>query len=364
MIDTVEKEMTRQHNILKLKSKIAKYKSGQLKDLTKVFDDCSCKMIQKAFDKKDGVFGFKVFGFNGLLGQELQPNKRLATDFSDYAKPVAKIGGIIHSDEDLNKYSFSQDEIDDVKKKLNMEKNDAFILIIGSEEKAKLAREQINNRAKLLGIGVPMEVRQSNPDGTTSFLRPMPGAARMYPETDLPLLRIHKKEIDFVKNNLPKLASENRKYLKEFGLNDELIKLILKNKKSEEFAELVSATDYYSLAAKMLLIFPKEFAKKEKKDLKEIEEILHMDALVGILEKVPEEISPNEVKDIMYSLVKGKTFEEALKRESFDLAGEVKLLIKEKPGLSVGAYMGLLMKKFAGMVNGKALSEEIKKQLV
>ena len=363
MIETTEKEIIRQQNILKLKSKIAKFKSGQVKDLSKVFADTSCKMIQKAFEKGEGVFGFKVFGFDGLLGQELQPNKRLATDFSDYAKPVAKIGGIIHSDEDLNKYSFSHDEIDLTKKALNIDKKDAFILIVADEDKAKLAREQINTRAKLLGQGVPKEVRNSNPDGTTSFLRPMPGAARMYPETDLPLLRIHKKEIDYVKNHLPKLASENKKYLKEFGLNDELVKVLLKNKKSEEFAELVSVSDYYSLAANMLVIYPKEFAKKEGKSLKEIEEILHMDALVGILEKVPEEISPNDVKDIMYDLVKGKNFMDALKRETIDLESEVKCLIKEKPGLSSGAYMGLLMNKFAGKVNGKALSDELRRQL-
>ena len=46
-----------------------------------------------------------------------------------------------------------------------------------------------------------------------------------------------------------------------------------------------------------------------------------------------------------------------------DLETEVKLLIKEKPDLSIGAYMGLLMNKFVGKVNGKALSDELRRQL-
>ena len=40
------------------------------------------------------------------------------------------------------------------------------------------------------------EVRNALPDGTTEFLRPMPGAARMYPETDVPLLKISRELIN------------------------------------------------------------------------------------------------------------------------------------------------------------------------
>lgn len=363
MLETVEKEVSRQENILKMQTKLSKFHADRLKDLTLFFKDTECRFIEEALKKGDKVFGFKVPGFLGILGTELQPGKRLATDFSDYAKPIAKIGGIIHSDENLQKYSFLDIEIDGINKKLSLEKKDAFILIVGSLEKTKVAREQIIQRAKMLAMGVPKEVRQSLPDGTTCFLRPMPGAARMYPETDLPLLKISKKEIDWAKNNKPKLASENKKYLKEFGLNDELVKLLLKRKKVEEFSELVSVSDYYSLAANMLLIYPKEFAKKEGKSLSEIEEILHMDILVSILEKVPEEISPNDVKRIMYDLIKGKSLEQALEKKDVDLESEIHSLLSEKPGLTIGAYMGLLMNKFSGMVSGKDISDELRKQL-
>ena len=48
------------------------------------------------------------------------------------------------------------------------------------------------------------QVRNALPDGNTEILRPMPGASRMYPETDLPLLRIKKDFIDDVKRNTSK----------------------------------------------------------------------------------------------------------------------------------------------------------------
>ena len=72
----------------------------------------------------------------------------------------------------------------------------------------------------------------------------MPGSARMYPETDCQLLRIKKPLIDKLKNILPKLASENKRYLQDFGVNNELIKLLLKERKIEEFRDLTSLTDH------------------------------------------------------------------------------------------------------------------------
>ena len=50
------------------------------------------------------------------------------------------------------------------------------------------------------------------------------------------------------------------------------------------------------------------------------------------------------------------SFEEAIKIEKADLGDvekEIANIVKEKPGLSVGGYMGLIMAKFKGKVSGK-----------
>ncbi len=192
------------------------------------------------------------------------------------------------------------------------------------------------------------EVRNALPDGTTEFLRPMPGAARMYPETDVPLLKISRDLLNEVKKNLPKLASEHRAFLDEFGLNEELVKLILKKNKIEDFKTLVQEHNNPNLVAKMLTLF---------QDKKEIE----VDKLEEILEAVEnKKIAENDVKTVMQKIAQGKSLKEASEKADIDLKSEAEKIIKEKPGLSQGAYMGLLMGKFKGQVSGKEVADILK----
>lgn len=207
------------------------------------------------------------------------------------------------------------------------------------------------------------EVRNALPDGTTKFLRPMPGAARMYPETDVPLLKISRDLINETKKNLPKLTSEHKSYLDKFGLNDELIKLVLKQNKIEEFKILAKTIDNYELIAKALTLFQTEIRKKENMSKKEIEKIFNAHTLEAILEQVDKKISGNDVKTIMQKIAQGKSLDKAMEKSDIDLKDEIKKLIKEKPGLSQGAYMGLVMGKFKGQVSGKDVSDILKKLL-
>lgn len=205
------------------------------------------------------------------------------------------------------------------------------------------------------------EVRNALPDGTTEFLRPMPGAARMYPETDVPLLKISKDLINETKKNLPKLKSENKSYLDKFGLNDELVKLILKEDKLEDFKTLAKTIDNYQLIAKSLTLFQKEIAKKENKSLDEINEILNAHVVEAVLEHVDKKISANDVKIVFQKIVNGESFDEAMRKSDIDLKSEAEKIVKEKPGLTEGAYMGLIMGKFRGKVSGKDVSDVLKK---
>ncbi|MFH0711703.1 MAG: Glu-tRNA(Gln) amidotransferase subunit GatE [archaeon] len=193
------------------------------------------------------------------------------------------------------------------------------------------------------------EVRGALPDGSSKFLRPMPGAARMYPETDVPLLKISKQLIDDAKKNLPKLISEHKSYLDEFGLNPELIKLILKQNKVEDFKLLIQEHNNPNLIAKMLTLFQ----PKQKIETDKLEEILE--------NLKNEKISENEIKIIMQKISDGKSLKEAIEKSNINLKQEIKKLIKQKPGLSQSAYMGLLMNKFKGQISGKEVAEILKK---
>lgn len=212
------------------------------------------------------------------------------------------------------------------------------------------------------------QVRKALPDGRTEFLRPMPGASRMYPETDLPLLRIKKEFIDETKRNLPKLSSELSEELKRYGLHEELINLILMKNKVEEFKELAIILKNPELVAKALVLYPKEIASKNNISEKRIREVLSKDVIAEILEAVGrKKINERQVKEVMERLAKGAEFSEAVKfeeRNPDEIEEKIINLIKEKPGLSENAYMGLMMKELGGNKGGidaKTLAEMIRR---
>ncbi len=210
---------------------------------------------------------------------------------------------------------------------------------------------------------VKPEVRNALPDGTTEFLRPLPGEARMYPETDLALLKISRDLINDAKKNLPKLRKEIEEELKKKGLGHEMIKLILEKNKIEEFKSLLLIYDNPNLIAKMLVLWQEEIASREK--IKNIEQKINIDVIETILQAVKKKkILPEEIKRIMIEITKGKTIEEALKKEKIEnIEEKILKIIKEKPGLSLNAYMGLVMNKpeFKGKISGKEAVEIIKK---
>ena len=208
------------------------------------------------------------------------------------------------------------------------------------------------------------EVRSALVDGKSEFLRPMPGADRMYPETDLPLLKISRDFINECKKDLPKLRSEIQEDLKKKGLNEDMIKLLFKLNKVEEFKNLLNILDKPQLVGKIILLYPKEIASRRGKNFEEVDEKLldfYGDVLIALNKN---KISEGDIKDVLVKLINGESFENAIKIEKKDV-GEVEekilKIIKEKPGLNANAYMGLVMKEFGGNVDGKVAMEIIER---
>ncbi len=231
----------------------------------------------------------------------------------------------------------------------------------------KTLRNEIERQKELVKKGKSVgEVRKANEDGSTLFLRPMPGAARMYPETDLPLLHISREMMNGVKKNLPRLKSELKQDLEKQGLNQEMIKLILEEGKLEEYKTLLKVFERPQLVAKLLVLWPREIAVKEKILEKKLREMLHLDVLELILEHVKEKkIDESHARQVLIDIARGKDAREALKIEEAgeELEEEILKMVKEKPGLSLNAYMGLAMAKFKGKVSGKEIMEVLKRIL-
>jgi glutamyl-tRNA(Gln) amidotransferase subunit E len=228
---------------------------------------------------------------------------------------------------------------------------------------------EIDRQLSLLRRGeiIKSEVRNALPDGTTEFLRPMPGADRMYPETDLPLLKISRDMINEAKKNLPELREDIEKDLVKRGLNEEMVKLLMKQERIDDFKELLEIVDEPMFIAKILLVLPKEIASHEKKSIDEVEGILSKDVLIFVVESLKnKKISREEIKLVLERIVKGETMEKAIEFEKSDnvsVEEEILKIIKEKPGLSENAYMGLVMKELRGKINAGDVMGIIKKLL-
>jgi Glu-tRNA(Gln) amidotransferase subunit E-like FAD-binding protein len=215
------------------------------------------------------------------------------------------------------------------------------------------------------GAELKHEVRGANEDGSTKFLRPLPGGARMYPETDLPLLRISRDRINSLKKNLPKLRDELKAILKKKGLSDDLIELVLDGN-YDEFSELMKVEEKDApLVAKMVSLWRKDIGSKIGKDVEEMKEVLTERVLEEILEAMKAgKISKGDVKGVMEAVASGKKLEEALKVEKAgddEVEEEIRKIVKEKPDLRPNAYMGLVMAKFKGKLDAKKAMEIINK---
>ncbi|MFN3910020.1 MAG: Glu-tRNA(Gln) amidotransferase subunit GatE [Candidatus Anstonellaceae archaeon] len=183
----INNEEKRQLQLIEIINEIKKRKIDfskiEFKDVSNIFIASQCKIFSETLKNNGVIYAIKIPKFFGLLGKELYSNKRFGSEISDYAKIYSGVKGIIHSDENLEKYKISKEEIENLSNFLQLEKEDSFILIAEQKEKVIKAVNAAINRIKM--DFVPSETRKANEDGSSSFLRPIAGAARLYPETDL-----------------------------------------------------------------------------------------------------------------------------------------------------------------------------------
>lgn len=207
----IDNEVKRQQALIEIKEELSKRGASVhgAKELTSLFARTETRIIASHVIGGGVVLGFRLEGFNGMLGREIQPKRRLGTEISDYAK-AAGVKGIIHSDEALRDYGFSAGELDGIRKGLGLRDGDAFVLVAGGRKEAAQAAAFAIGRARLALEGVPLETRGAINDGscTTRFLRPLPGGSRMYPETDARPIVVTKHMLDSAKKMAPSIDAE------------------------------------------------------------------------------------------------------------------------------------------------------------
>jgi len=372
-----EKEVLRQMGLINIMEILKKrIKKEDLEDINLVdiatdLRDSKSNIVQKLL-KEGCAKAFRLPGFKGLLKQD---DTRLGKEFAVHAKIVTGIGGIIHSDE-LPGYGINQIEVDKLKILLELKENDALVIALGKEDVVDNALKIVIERAKKALDGVQNEVRRALPDDTTEFMRPMPGAARMYPETDVKSIRITKEYLDKIKNNLPEMPEEKHKrFMKEYLINDEQTKQILSSGYERDFEKLVKQFPEQKNVIIRTLLNTFSELEKEKIDTSSVDEKM----LLNIFSTLNEgKYSKEAIPIILKYLIENpkNTIEDAIKSCNLftidikkigeivkKIVNEKKDFVKQKGIDAIGPLMGAVMNELRGKADGKIINEILKKEI-
>jgi Glu-tRNA(Gln) amidotransferase subunit E-like FAD-binding protein len=150
------------------------------------------------------ICAVRLPGFAGLLGARTQPGRTFAHELSERVRVIAcpvHARFLTHSDEPDSPIAAGRWR--EVRRAVRAEAGDAVVLVWVEPDDAATATREILIRAGEALVGVPAETRQSYRDGTTGFERILPGADRMYPDTDTPPLPVDDRVIERIRMVLP-----------------------------------------------------------------------------------------------------------------------------------------------------------------
>ena len=215
-------EMFRQWALLQIKELLNKKVSNREKWKISSVEVVNDNVQQtNALPDSYRVMAVNLPGFKGILSHFTQPGKMFANELSDRLKVIACLEkpNMVHSEE-------LEPLIDDaswkaIKKQLDAKDDDAQLIIWGDVADIPTALETIEERCKMAFDGVPEETRKSLEDGTTIFERVLPGADRMYPDTDSAPIPLENDYIDELAKNLPTQIIDRYEQLKKWNVPED-----------------------------------------------------------------------------------------------------------------------------------------------
>jgi len=377
----IEYEAKRQYGLKLISEKINSLGTYDIDEsdvftISSLLENCNSKIIKKSLENENVIKAIRVKKFSGIFGFEPFSGIRLGKEIGELVRFFG-IGGVFHSDE-LPNYGIENEDIQKIRKHLELEQHDAFLIIAGTEPTLNFAVNSIINRIKNAKNGPLAETRAATPTNETIFLRPRPGASRMYPETDIPTIRVSNIELDNASSMIPKswdatISHIQNKYKINQQLSEQIFdseyfdlfeKICNNDKTSPNFVASVLCSTITNLQRNNFdasLLKDKEIFDvfnllNENKISKESIEIIFKQIMSGKAISVSEAIQNASIKNLTeeeLSKILDKIIEDNLDK------------IKQDGMRSISSLMGLAMKQVRGQVSGNLvnnlLSEKIKK---
>ncbi|NYT06765.1 MAG: Glu-tRNA(Gln) amidotransferase subunit GatE [Methanomicrobiales archaeon] len=365
--EVVRREVLRQQNLLSIRDQLRDRGASVMQepeDVTGIFRDTKSSILKKAHS----VLAVRLPGFAGLAGREIQPGRRLGSEFADYARKCG-VGGIFHTDE-LPAYGITAEEVGQLRAMLRAGGDECIVLVAADEKKARCAAQQVVIRAGWALRGIPEETRKMLEEGSTAYMRPLPGAARMYPETDVFPVTI---TADWYSSlPLPELLTTKRdRFVRELRLDPALAAQLVSSEQVGLFEKMVDAGISPSLAARTLLSTLKELSRSGT-DVRYLSD----EAIMEVLSAVEGgEAAKEAIPAILGMVASGTTVAEALRKCAPALSRDelreiVRRIVEDRRDFiaergigALGPLMGVVMAEVRGSVDGKLVSEVLKQEI-
>jgi glutamyl-tRNA(Gln) amidotransferase subunit E len=376
----IEFEAKRQHGLKLIANKINQTKfteinkKGDIFDITEIMKECNSKIIKKSIENQDKIFGIRIKKLKGIFGFEPYSDIRLGKEIGQLVRFFG-IGGVFHSDE-LPNYGIEEDDIKRVTKKLNIEDDDAFLIIAGEKISVSFAIDSIINRIKLAQNGPPAETRAATQNGDTIFLRPRPGASRMYPETDIPTIKVSDKELAEARSNIPKSWEKSIRELEEkYQINNQLAEQIFDSEYFEIFEQICSKKQNSPNFVVSILCSTITNLKRSGLD----SSLLNDEQIMKTFELLEQKKINKESIQIIFEQIMSKKANNvihALENASITQLTEDELdkildniiqnntdKIEQEQMRALSGLMGLAMKEVRGKASGKIINQKLKEKI-
>jgi len=370
----VRTEMERQHALIEIKRLLRERGATPvppaLRDVTALLRDSGSKVLRSALSKGGKALCAPLPLFAGTL-RSADGRMRLGTEMAQHARSRG-VAGIFHSDE-LPGYGITAEEVQALRAELRLGERDAFVLCADMADRAEAAVLAALARANQALVGVPEETRDPLPDGTSVYSRPLPGAGRMYPETDVRPILIEPERLAGIRAALPELPEARiARLVGEYAINEQQARQLVRDGHDELFEEVGRGKGMAAVAARTFLSTYPEL-QKEGVDLEALSDAKVREAFAALSAgRFAKEALPSVLRE----MAKGADAEgamAALGLEAMDMRDAVRVLdaiiaeraefVREKGEGAVGPLMGAAMKELRGKVDGKAAADLLRERV-
>jgi glutamyl-tRNA(Gln) amidotransferase subunit E len=290
---------------------------------------------------------------------------------------MTTLQGLIHSDENLPGYGFSETELEELFKTSGKAETDAMILLVGPKEEVKRAVSFVVERTLQAFEGVPNETREVDSEtGTSRFTRELPGKARLYPDTDSEPVNITSDNIEQIKSGLPDYPWVSADWIvKEFRIPEQIAGDIVYE---GHFGLFKEATAKYKLDPTIIAITLTQTMKALARDHIPVH-TLTRDHLQILFHSLSEKtIAKEAISDVLTNWAQEPTLEIDAILEKLGLTGlrveelgtiikaiveQNQEIIKERGMQAFAPIMGDVMKEVRGKIDGKTVSDAVRTEI-